>query len=46
LEATPVKIIAQENNIECLQPEKLRNNKEFFEKLNSLDLDFIIVVAY
>jgi methionyl-tRNA formyltransferase len=29
-----------------LQPEKLRNNKEFFEKLNSLDLDFIIVVAY
>jgi methionyl-tRNA formyltransferase len=46
LEPTPVKIIAQKNNIECLQPEKLRNNKEFFEKLNSLDLDFIVVVAY
>jgi methionyl-tRNA formyltransferase len=29
-----------------LQPEKLRNNEEFFEKLNSLDLDFIVVVAY
>ena len=46
LEKTPVKIVAEENNIECLQPNKLRENKEFFEKLNSLDLDFIVVVAY
>jgi len=46
LVSTPVKIVAEENNIECLQPEKLRNNRDFFEKLNSLDLDFIVVVAY
>ena len=46
LEKTPVKIIAEENNIECLQPNKLRENKDFFEKLHSLDLDFIVVVAY
>jgi len=46
LEKTPVKIIAEENNIECLQPNKLRENKDFFEKLDSLDLDFIVVVAY
>jgi len=46
LEKTPVKIVAEENNIECLQPEKLRKNIDFFEKLNSLNLDFIVVVAY
>jgi len=70
LEKTPVKIVAEENNIECLQPNKLKiSNKsgqthrsapteknvgvnlcvhpeEFFEKLNSLNLDFIVVVAY
>jgi len=46
LEKTPVKIVAEENNIECLQPNKLRENKEFFEKLKFLDLDFIVVVAY
>jgi len=46
IQKTPVKIVAEENNIEVLQPEKLRQNQEFFEKLNSLDLDFIVVVAY
>ncbi len=59
LEATPVKKLAQENNIECLQPEKLKtsplaplligegdNKIDFYKKLNSLDLDFIVVVAY
>ena len=43
---TPVKILALEKNIEILQPEKLKNNEDFFEKLKSLDLDFIVVVAY
>lgn len=43
---TPVKILAKENNLEILQPEKLKNNLEFFEKLKSLELDFIVVVAY
>lgn len=46
LTETPVKILAKEKNLEVLQPEKLRNNEEFFEKLRSLDLDFIVVVAY
>ncbi len=46
LEKTPVKIIAEENNIEILQPNKLRDNIEFFDKLNFLNLDFIVVVAY
>lgn len=43
---TPVKVLALENNIEVLQPEKLKDNTEFINKLSSLDLDFIIVVAY
>ncbi|MCT4617426.1 MAG: methionyl-tRNA formyltransferase [Candidatus Gracilibacteria bacterium] len=43
---TPVKEVALDNNIEVLQPTKLAGNTEFFDKLNSLDLDFIVVVAY
>ncbi len=46
LEKTPVKIVAENNNLEILQPNKIKDNKEFFRKLNSLDLDFIVVVAY
>jgi methionyl-tRNA formyltransferase len=46
LEKTPIKIVAEENNIEVLQPYKLKDNTEFFDKLNSLNLDFIVVVAY
>ena len=42
--ATPVKILAEENNIKILQPEKLRNNTEFFKELEWFD--FIVVVAY
>lgn len=44
LENTPVKIVSKENKIKLLQPNKLKNNLEFFEELN--DLDFIVVVAY
>lgn len=43
---TPVKAFSLEKWIEILQPEKLRNNTDFFEKLKSLNLDFIVVVAY
>ena len=43
---TPVKALALEKGIVVLQPEKLRNNTEFFEELKSLELDFIVVVAY
>jgi len=41
---TPIKILAQENNIKVLQPEKLKNNTEFFKELEWFD--FIVVVAY
>ena len=44
--ATPVKELAVKHNLSVLQPEKLRNNTEFFKNLNDLDLDFIVVVAY
>jgi methionyl-tRNA formyltransferase len=46
LEKTPVKILAEENNIEVRQPEKLLKNVEFLDYLDSLELDFILVVAY
>ena len=46
LEATPIKVLAFEKGIKVLQPEKLKNNTKFFDELNSLDLDFIVVVAY
>lgn len=35
-----------QNNIEVLQPEKLKNNEDLITKLKSLDLDFLVVVAY
>ncbi len=41
---TPVKILAEKNNIKLLQPNKLKNNLAFFEELKWLD--FIVVVAY
>lgn len=43
---TPVKVLAEENNIPVLQPEKLRNNTRFFDILKNKNLDFIVVVAY
>lgn len=43
---TPIKQFSIDNNIEVLQPEKLKNNEEFFNKLRNLNLDFIVVVAY
>ncbi len=46
LEKTHTKLLAEENNIEVLQPEKLLKNTEFLDYLESLKLDFILVVAY
>lgn len=43
---TPVKLYSLENNLNIIQPEKLKNNTEFFNELKNLDLDFIVVVAY
>lgn len=41
---TPIKKLALEKNIKILQPEKLKNNTEFFKQLEWFD--FIVVVAY
>lgn len=43
---TPVKSEALDNNIEVLQPEKLKNNRDFHQYLQNLELDFMVVVAY
>jgi len=38
--------VALDNKIEILQPEKIKKNREFHNYLKSLELDFIVVVAY
>ncbi|MBE5821416.1 MAG: methionyl-tRNA formyltransferase [Clostridiales bacterium] len=43
---TPVKEYCVNNNIGILQPEKIRNNTEFIEKIKSINPDIIVVVAY
>jgi len=44
--ASPVKEYAISKNLEIYQPEKVRNNIEFIEKIKSLEPDVICVVAY
>ena len=44
--ASPVKEYAMQKEIDVYQPEKIKNNEEFFDKLKSLEPDLIIVVAY
>lgn len=56
LQASPVKAFALEKNIAVLQPETLRRNtadiqkskqaEETYQKLNNLEFDAIVVVAY
>lgn len=46
LEYTPIKTLALEKNIEVLQPNKLIKNTDFKNNLRTLNLDFIVVVAY
>lgn len=46
VEKTPIKIFAEEKNINVFQPIKLKDNIIFFDELKKLDLDFIIVVSY
>lgn len=45
LTAPPVKVMAQENNIEVYQPDTLRN-EETFAKLSSYEPDLIVTAAY
>ena len=44
--ATPVKEFAIEKEIDLYQPEKVRNNEEFIEKIKVLNPEVICVVAY
>lgn len=46
LQPTPVKEKALELGIEVLQPEKVRGNEEFLEKLKEYGPDVIVVAAY
>ena len=42
----PVKVEALKHNIPVFQPEKVKNNKELYEKLKQLNPDIFVVVAY
>ena len=46
LKPSPVKEFAVGKGLEVLQPEKVRNNIEFIDKIKSLNPDVICVVAY
>lgn len=46
LVTSPVKEYALEKNIPVYQPIKVRNNKEFIDKIKTLNPDVICVVAY
>jgi methionyl-tRNA formyltransferase len=41
-----VALLAKEKNIHLLQPEKVRNNAEFFQTIRELKPDICLVVAY
>lgn len=43
---TPVKAYALQAGLKVVQPEKLKNNEEFMSLLESLEADFLVVVAY
>ncbi len=46
IQFTPVKEKALEFGIQVLQPEKVKQNKEFFEILQNYEPDLIVVAAY
>lgn len=46
IQSCPVKQKAEELGIPVETPEKLKNNEAFFEKLETLEPDFIVVAAY
>jgi methionyl-tRNA formyltransferase len=46
VQPTPVKAAALEADIEVAQPEKVKNNPEFIEKIKEISPDIIIVAAY
>ena len=44
--ASPVKQLAESYKIPVFQPEKIRNNTEFLEKIAEYQCDYFVVVAY
>lgn len=46
LTPNPVKHLANKLDLQIFQPEKIRWNKDFFDKISSYDIDYAIVVAY
>ena len=46
MEFSPVKELAIKNEIPVLQPEKVKNNEEFLNKIKQINPDLICVVAY
>lgn len=44
--ASPIKISAQELNIQVEQPTKLKGNQDFIKKLKQLSPDLVVVAAY
>lgn len=45
MQPTPVKIVAEENNIPVYQPDRIKDD-EFCDFLESIDADLFVVVAY
>ncbi len=43
---SPVKVFAEENKLKVLQPQRVKNNIEFIEKIKKINPDVICVVAY
>ena len=41
LNSPPVKILAQENNVQVFQPVSIRKEAELIEKLKQLEVDFL-----
>lgn len=46
LSQSAIKKTAKANQIEVLQPEKLKDNQKFFDKIKKLNPDLIVVAAY
>ena len=46
MQMTPVKAAALEHGIPVYQPEKVKNNQEFLEKLKEIAPDAIVVIAF
>lgn len=46
MQMTPVKAAALEHDIPVFQPERVKNNSEFFEKMKEIAPDAIVVIAF